>query len=69
MSEGNNTSVYLKFKFRDELDEYAINNGFTYGKNKPNRSKALVSLAKKELNRINADKRIIEKYNGEKKRS
>lgn len=57
MSKGNNISVYLRDNFRDELDEYAIENGFVYNEDKPNRSKALVSLAKKELDRINLVKK------------
>ena len=70
MRKGDNISVYLRFEFLEEIDEYALKNGFVNGDKKPNRSKALVHLAKKELDELNKGKRLIDKIkNGEKKRN
>ncbi len=60
--KGDNMSVYASFEFQEELEAYSKSKGLS-------KSKALTELAKVELDKINKDKRIIEKYNGKKRGS
>ena len=69
MRKGDNISVYLKYDFLEELDQYALDNNLLNKFGKPNRSKALVDLAENELSEKNKTKRLIDKLDGRKHKS